>query len=126
MEHVKNFKYRRAISKLRLSNHPLRIETGRYYKELVEERICLFCDLNHVETEKHFLLDCKLYKEERKNLSRTLSLPENTLTLNLFFSPGHEVAAAVSKCIYIMFCKRKASQPVLPVYFKLRLRHALT
>ena len=62
---VKNFKHRKYFTRLRLSNHPLRIETGRYFGELRHERICKFCSLKEVESESHFLLFCTLYDHLR-------------------------------------------------------------
>ena len=45
----------RKLSKLRCGNHDLAIETGRYKKQAVEERLCLNC--NKVEDELHFLME---------------------------------------------------------------------
>lgn len=33
---------------------PVRIETGRYKGERVEDRISILCDLHKIETEEHF------------------------------------------------------------------------
>ena len=56
LRHVTNFRHRITLTKLRLSNHKLAIETGRYirpYKK-PEERICPICKKD-VEDEIHFL-----------------------------------------------------------------------
>ena len=56
---------RSAVTKLRLSCHPLYIETGRYHKPHavpVEERTCIFCKDNSIENETHFLFQCIAYK----------------------------------------------------------------
>lgn len=68
-----NFEKRKELSKFRLSNHTLRIETGRHERKKNSdgklviiprlERICKFCDTNMVEDELHFSLDCPLYTE---------------------------------------------------------------
>ncbi|KXJ12007.1 hypothetical protein AC249_AIPGENE11481 [Exaiptasia diaphana] len=63
---VKQFHHRRALTKLRISNHDLEIEKGRYsggYKK-VEERKCFHCK-DAVEDEKHFLIKCPLYSKIR-------------------------------------------------------------
>ena len=58
---------RSKLTKLRLSAHPLEIETGRYSKPCIprECRFCSFCK-NTVEDELHFLYDCPIYKDIRK------------------------------------------------------------
>ena len=45
----------RKLSKLRYANHDLAIETGRYKKQAVEERLCFNCD--KVEDELHFFME---------------------------------------------------------------------
>ena len=46
--------------KLRISDHKLNIEIGRYDKTSRCDRICPVCGLN-IEDEIHFLLDCPKY-----------------------------------------------------------------
>ena len=61
---VKNPKTRNAITRLRLSNHNLVIETGRHKKMDLDMRICPLC--NHgIEDEVHFLFICDIYKTIR-------------------------------------------------------------
>ena len=66
---VSNFKHRKALSKLRVSDHKLNIEVGRHTKLSLSERICTFCNVV-IEDEKHFLLECTVYIYE--NLRKTL------------------------------------------------------
>ena len=49
------------ITKLRLSSHSLRTETGRYGNDREDRslRICTFCDSQEVEDKFHFVLTCK-------------------------------------------------------------------
>ena len=56
---------RKALVKLRISSHKLRIETGRYDKIPREERLCNLCNSNKIEDETHFLLDCPRYSSIR-------------------------------------------------------------
>ena len=51
----------------------LKIETGRYDKEKPEERLCLWCS-NAIEDEKHFLLECNLYRSIRQKTLKDLKL----------------------------------------------------
>ena len=68
-----NFKNRQELSRLRLSDHKLKVEVGRYTKPKtpLEDRTCTFC-LSSVEDEYHFLITCPMYKEEREKLKRDL------------------------------------------------------
>lgn len=65
---VKNFEIRRAICKLRISAHRLKIETGRYTNIPRNERICNNCSSGCIEDETHFLISCDKYKIDRKIL----------------------------------------------------------
>ena len=64
---VKNENFRIALSRFRCSAHRLMIEEGRFRNIDREQRICLKCNMNAIETEYHFLLVCPFYKELRKN-----------------------------------------------------------
>ncbi len=53
-----------ALTKFRISSHNLHIERGRYERQKLEpyQRLCVYCDMQTVENEFHFLLECPLYK----------------------------------------------------------------
>ena len=55
----------RTLVKLRIGCHNLRVETGRYDKIPLEERICPLCTGNKIEDETHLLLDCQRYSSMR-------------------------------------------------------------
>ena len=65
---VKLSAHQKALTKLRISNHKLHIETGRYKRPITprQERICELCG-DGVEDESHFLLTCKQYDILRLN-----------------------------------------------------------
>ena len=71
---VTNAKHRAALTKLRISAHNLEIETGRYKKIPSSSRKCTVCDQNKVEDEMHFLLECKLYENERTQMFKEINL----------------------------------------------------
>ena len=52
---------RKHITRLRLSCHPLPIETGRYSKKVTkrEYRLCQICTSQEVGDEAHYLCRCK-------------------------------------------------------------------
>ena len=53
------------ISKFRVGDHNLHMETGRHCKPKtpIDKRTC--CNCNEVEDKVHFLVDCLLYDEPR-------------------------------------------------------------
>jgi hypothetical protein len=69
---LKSQSLRRALAKFRLSNHKLKIETGRYEKNTDYvppiDRKCLNCNSDQCEDELHHLIICSKYKLERKKL----------------------------------------------------------
>ena len=62
------FSTRIAMSKLRLSSHKLRIETGGYKQQRTDRsfRKCQLCNSQDLEDEYHSLLICPLYSDIRK------------------------------------------------------------
>jgi hypothetical protein len=54
-----NLKNRKNVSKLRLSDHKLPIERGRYLNIPVNDRLCTLCADNTVGDEFHMLMTCK-------------------------------------------------------------------
>ena len=49
---------RKWIVRLRSGTNRLRIETGRWKDEEIEDRKCMYCD--EVEDERHFVISCKM------------------------------------------------------------------
>jgi hypothetical protein len=66
---------RRVITKLKISSHRLKIETGRYLKLEVNKRLSNNCDLNQIEDEIHFLLECPSTSMDRQVLTDILIIP---------------------------------------------------
>ena len=58
-----DFKYRKEITKFRISNHRLNIEVGRYKNVVRQLRVCTLCDHNNIEDEFHFILKCPFYSD---------------------------------------------------------------
>ena len=71
---IQNLSHTQALFRFRISAHNLRIETGRYTRPKTpeNERICLYCDSQVIESESHFILGCDLYRGERDILMNTL------------------------------------------------------
>ena len=64
---IENVWDRTALTKIRLSNHTLMIEKGRHQGLLENQRLCPFCN-NKVETEQHFIMECKTFEIFRQKL----------------------------------------------------------
>ena len=58
---IPTFAYRKAIAKIRCSDHPLEVEKGRHRNIARENRICKLCPSRDVETEEHFLIKCTFF-----------------------------------------------------------------
>ncbi len=47
---------RSAMAKFRMGFAPIKLETGRYTRTLEDERLCVLCKLNEIESEEHVLI----------------------------------------------------------------------
>ena len=70
---IKEFEYRSAITRLRLSNHGFPIERGRYQKIPRNERICMLCDKGEIGDEQHIIMSCTSTKQFRDVLFKSMS-----------------------------------------------------
>ncbi len=83
-------------TKLRISSHSLRIESGRHTfpKTAIEDRICNHCDLNKVEDEYHFVMECALYNTQRlkflSNIGNMLNCIDGMSMYDNYFLVGYE------------------------------------
>lgn len=66
--------HRIAVTRIRVSSHRLRIETGRWARIPRENRLCQ-CGDNYIQTEEHALLQCRLSQEIRERLFENVDLP---------------------------------------------------
>ena len=75
--------YRVIISRWRLSNHRLNIETGRYTKPVTErkDRVCSLCKI--IEDEDHVIFNCPRYDDIRKKYEAVLT----NATIQSFLNP---------------------------------------
>jgi hypothetical protein len=68
LESETNAYQRKLFTLFRVGAYPLRIETGRWYNEEKERRLCMKCMSGDVEDELHFLFECKAYEVCRREL----------------------------------------------------------
>jgi hypothetical protein len=100
---INNDKHRIAMSRLRISNHRLQVEVGRYKRPLVprHDRICEFCQ-DGVEDEAHFLFQCPTYRTPRGEiLGQESMIGDSQLLLKDLFVRGNICPLAdVARYIY--------------------------
>ena len=113
---MQNISFRKELTKLRISNHILLIEKGRYYTPKIprEERFCPVCPTNSVESKSYFLFDCAFYNEERKDLysKLTKSLETDVTTMNTdstlqLIMNNHSLQVHVFVAEYVYKCMKK-------------------
>ena len=119
LHQVTNTRHRIALTKLRLSNHKLAIETGRYsrpFKKLAE-RTCPICKVE-MEDEYRFLNICPAYQEKRSSLLDYLEneyrikmsrMSPNRIFMFLINPPSGNgrIQKLIAKHIFECFEKRK-------------------
>ena len=91
---ISNPKIRQAFTKFRLSDHKLLIESGRHCKPPtpVNDRLCTLCQLQAIEDEIHFLIDCNFYQN--------LRFPLMQLATNI--NPYFNYLCSIDKFIFLM------------------------
>ena len=107
--------YRRVMALFRAGSLPLAIETGRYTRPPipVDNRICVYCSANCLESEKHFLLNCELYNDLRFYLfSECSQYIENFDNLNddlrfIEIMNCSEIQPFLCKSLYKFYLRRK-------------------
>ena len=113
---VKKTKYRIALSKLRCSSHTLAIEKERHTKPRtnISDRLCLYCSNNTIEDEKHCVVQCPFYSEERKQLFKKVHsinpsfvhMSDDENFVYLFCSNDEQILAWFGKFIHMSLSKR--------------------
>ena len=117
---VTNTRHRIALTKLRLSNHKLAIETGRYSRPFKKpaERICPICRIE-MEDEYHFLKIYPAYQEKRCSLldylEKEYGIKISKMSPNKIFtflinppSGNARIRKLIAKQIFECFENRKA------------------
>ena len=108
INNIPSVKDRIALSKLRLSNHKLNIETGRFLHLDKRERFCPFCE-NIIENEIHFVISCPKYKILREPLFSNLNeqiknfstLSDKQKFICILTNPNEKVGRFVRKIMEI-------------------------
>lgn len=80
----------------------IRLETGRYNNEDLNERQCVLCDSGAIEDKMHFLFDCDAYSDERDKFS----LPEPVLADHLHLKKLYEQPFVFGKYLQMLWNRR--------------------
>ena len=112
LEFITIRKFRIAMTKLRLSSHRLEVETGRWTRPVstpFDDRKCHIC--NKLEDEFHFLFECSLYTDLRKQyISRYFIVRPSMYKLTqLFKTEVKRTIRNVSIYIYKAFQLRQST-----------------
>jgi exonuclease III len=122
---IKNPKIRSSICRLRISDHKLPIETGRYTKPKIpaHERYCNLCDQQLVGDEFHLLTECLLpelvnlrltfLKEVEKKVLQIKSLTGKPLFLYIFSLADESITKEAGIYIHNCLNEFKKYQPVV-------------
>ena len=102
--------HRIALTRLRVSSHNLRVETGRWERPVIlrNERLCPACN-NKLEDEFHFIFECKLYEHLRKRLLPRYywQHPLMSKLLELFNTDKHKLIRALAKFVHLASLEKK-------------------
>ncbi|KAG1932341.1 kinesin-like protein KIF13A [Pimephales promelas] len=109
---ISNYGQRKILTKYRISDHSLCVETGRHKQSWRERelRVCLHCPDGAVEDELHFLTECSKYKNIR----------DAYFTQIAQIVPQFQQASPINKLSYILGekeeCVHLAAQYVVHCY----------
>ena len=94
--------FRVVITRWRLSNHSLNIETGRYTKPKTprENRVCSMCMV--VEDEQHVIYECPRYSELRKQYEHLVT--DNDI--KAFLNPEYDKMQDTARCLHDLEARR--------------------
>ena len=114
LDQIPNPDHRKTLTRLRVSSHNLRIETGRWHKITPVQRTCKFCANSLIEDEAHFLLHCSLYSDLRINLISSVraicrnydDIPSDVSKLIFLMNSEGLVVNAVAQYCYVAFKRR--------------------
>ena len=111
LEHIENIQHRKSVTRLRLSSHPLHIESMRINTPNPQDRICNLCNDRQIEDEEHFIINCPTYKTHRDELIQNcLSVCPNFSLLNnrekfiyLLTNESKVILKALGRFTYLSF-----------------------
>ena len=98
---IASFDKRKAITKIRCSDHDLEIQRGRHNGNNRAVRMCKLCKNNAIDNEEHFLFECSFYQEIR-------GITDFCSTKQSLFSLDN--SDRLGQYIMLAFCKRRGKE----------------
>ena len=102
--------HRQALSRLLLSSHRLRIETGCWERPVIPhlQRLCPYCP-NKIEDEFHLIAECNMYDDLRKRLIPRYywQRPSMFKVVQLINSKNARYLRALAKYVFLAFNHRQ-------------------
>ena len=86
---------------------PLNVETGRYLRKPLNERLCLLCTEREIEDEYHFICSCPCYKTECDEICSCIPNFKNLTPDDQFVSLMRLNPKVLAKFIESIWNKRK-------------------
>ena len=104
------YSFKQSLVRLRTSTHDLMIDKGRHLGIDKDLRLCLFCkerNIQVIETEVHFLIECSKYDSTRKDIfGYTFSQGHNIDTFKMIMSnKSPKAIRKLSKYLYMQLSK---------------------
>ena len=127
--YVRNKRYQRALTRLRVSSHKLNIEAGRHVRPYIprQQRVCLHCITGELEYEFNFLLICHFHSEGRYSMLQKIGnrLPlqprmDKDMFISIMTSKNQSVLNVLRKFIYTEFKWRKTNQRLSTIWYSMR------
>jgi hypothetical protein len=113
---IEDTSHRTALTQLRLSSHPLNIETLRGQVQNPNDRKCKMCTLDIMEDEFHMVAECPRYQNLRDKLMECTTetpnvnrLDKENKTIWLMTNENKAVCKSLGKYTYECFRARKQS-----------------
>ena len=109
---INNVKHRSALARLRCVAHKLAIEEGRYRNIEREQRKCIYCNMNSIESEYHFLLVCPHYRDLRNKYIPSFyrTWPTKMKFYNLMKSQSTKLIRNVAAFVFLGVKKRESTE----------------
>ena len=98
-----------SFTRYRCGNSKIPVVLGRYINRPIDECICHLCNSTDIGDEYHYIMKCKFFETDRRNLVPLYYLrsPNTTMFELLFSTENRNILNKLSKFISIILAKFK-------------------